>query len=65
MGSLLIVIIGCVIAFIVYRITATMMSARRRGAGKNPYVDGVAALIDGDLDKALASFKTAVVNAAG
>jgi lipopolysaccharide biosynthesis regulator YciM len=59
-GSLLIVIIGCVIAFIVYRITATMMSARRRGAGKNPYVDGVAALIDGDLDKALASFKTAV-----
>ena len=36
------------------------MSKRRRGAGKNPYVDGITAIIDGDMEKALNSFKQAV-----
>ena len=60
MSSLFIVIIVCVLALIVYRVTATIMAKRRRGGGKNPYVDGITAIIDGDMEAALNSFKQAV-----
>jgi lipopolysaccharide biosynthesis regulator YciM len=59
-SGLFIVIIVCVLALIVYRITATVTSRRARGAGRNPYVAGMTALADGEQDKALNYFKQAV-----
>ena len=60
MNYLFIVIIVCVVALIVYRITAAILASRRRGAGKNAYVMGLTALTDGDNEKALGYFKQAV-----
>jgi lipopolysaccharide biosynthesis regulator YciM len=59
-SSLFIVIALCVVALIVYRVTATIVAKQRKRAGKNPYVDGIAALIDGETEKALGLFKQAV-----
>jgi lipopolysaccharide biosynthesis regulator YciM len=57
---LFIVIIVCVVALIVYRITAAIIASRRRGPGKNAYVLGMTALTDGETEKALGHFKQAV-----
>lgn len=60
MNYLFIVIIVCVLALIVYRITAAIIASRRGGSGKNAYVLGMTALADGEMDKALGYFKQAV-----
>lgn len=60
MSGLFIVIIVCVLALIVYRITSTVASNRTRGTGRSPYVDGITSLIDGEQEKALNYFKQAV-----
>ena len=55
-----IILILCVIAVIFHRIWVSVSARRRKGAGRSPYVEGLAALLDGDFNTALGSLKQAV-----
>jgi lipopolysaccharide biosynthesis regulator YciM len=50
----------CVLAVLAYQILRHQAAKRKRSAGKNPYVDGIAALLDGEYAAALGSFRDAV-----
>jgi lipopolysaccharide biosynthesis regulator YciM len=50
----------CVLAILAYQILRHQTAKRRRAAGKNPYVEGIAALLDGEYASALGSFREAV-----
>jgi lipopolysaccharide biosynthesis regulator YciM len=55
-----IILILCVIAVIFHRIWVSVSARRRKGASRSPYVEGLAALLDGDFNTALGSLKQAV-----
>jgi len=50
----------CVLAVLAYQILRRQAEKRRRAAGKNPFVDGMAALLDGEYTAALGHFRDAV-----
>jgi len=58
--TLWIILIACVVAVIFHRVWVSIASKRRRTSGKNPYVEGVSALLDGDYEAAMGFFKQAV-----
>jgi lipopolysaccharide biosynthesis regulator YciM len=55
-----IILILCVVAVIFHRVWVSIQAKRRRGLGRNPYVDGISALLDGDPNQALGSFRQAI-----
>ncbi|MFH1219773.1 MAG: tetratricopeptide repeat protein [Candidatus Eisenbacteria bacterium] len=60
MITLLIILILCVLAVLFHRVWTNISHKRKRAAGKNPYVEGIAHLLDGEYSSALASFREAV-----
>jgi lipopolysaccharide biosynthesis regulator YciM len=58
--NVLVVLVVCVLAILTYWIMRQENEKRKRVAGKNPYVEGIAALLDGDYGAALTSFRDAV-----
>jgi lipopolysaccharide biosynthesis regulator YciM len=55
-----IILILCVLAIFVHRIWVSVIAKRRRLAGRNPYVEGISALLDGEENVALNLFRQAV-----
>lgn len=55
-----IILILCVVAVIFHRIWVSVSARRKRTSGKNPYVEGISALLDSDYEKAMGCFKQAV-----
>jgi lipopolysaccharide biosynthesis regulator YciM len=55
-----IILILCVAAVIFHRVWVSIQAKRRRSSGRNPYVDGISAVLDGDYSKALGAFKQAI-----
>jgi len=58
--TLLFILTLCVLAVLAYQILRHQAEKRRRAAGKNPFVDGMAALLDGEYTAALGYFRDAV-----
>jgi lipopolysaccharide biosynthesis regulator YciM len=56
----LIILILCVLAVLFHRVWTNINQKRKRAAGKNPYVEGIAYLLDGEYGPALNSFREAV-----
>jgi lipopolysaccharide biosynthesis regulator YciM len=59
-NPLLIILILCLLVILFQFVTALVRSRRGRGAGKSPYMQGMAALLDGDRNAALGHFRQAV-----
>jgi lipopolysaccharide biosynthesis regulator YciM len=55
-----IILILCVLAVIFHRVWVSIAAKRRRAGGKNPYVEGISALLDGDHNTALGLFRQAI-----
>jgi lipopolysaccharide biosynthesis regulator YciM len=58
--TVLFVLTLCVLAVLAYQILRHQNERRKRAVGKNPYVEGIAALLDGEYAAALSSFREAV-----
>jgi lipopolysaccharide assembly protein B len=59
-NALLVVLILCVLAVLFHRVWTNVNRKRKRTAGKNPYVEGIGYLLDGEFGSALSSFREAV-----
>jgi lipopolysaccharide biosynthesis regulator YciM len=55
-----IILILCVVAVIFHRVWVSLYAKRRRDAGRSPYVEGLASLLDGDYNTALGFLRQAV-----
>lgn len=60
MITLLVILILCVLAVLFHRVWADINKKRKRLAGRNPYVEGIACLLDGEYGPALTAFRDAV-----
>ncbi|MFZ1948405.1 MAG: tetratricopeptide repeat protein [bacterium] len=58
--TLLYILTLCVLAILAYQILRHQTEKRKRAAGKNPYIEGISALLDGEYGAALTSFREAV-----
>jgi lipopolysaccharide biosynthesis regulator YciM len=58
--TLLFILTLCILAVLAYQILRHQAEKRRRAAGKNPFADGMTALLDGEYASALGNFRDAV-----
>jgi lipopolysaccharide biosynthesis regulator YciM len=58
--TLWIILIACVVAVIFHRVWVSIAARRRGSRGKNPYVEGISALLDDNYEAAMGFFKQAV-----
>ena len=60
MTTLLVILILCVLAVLFHRVWVDINQKRKRRGGRNPYVEGISSLLDGDYGPALTAFRDAI-----